>query len=247
MLRILMKALWLTAMSCSSGCLGLSGLDDGLDWDLTPPSLDAVPMRLAVGASTEARIHADDPRAVALRSEDPGVIVIERVGSDLVRLTAVGVGETTVSVREGVHLTTYDVEVAEPERHRVMVVERDSRTVRPLFALDGASILAGAEHDAVVALYDSEGLLFGTGLAEIEIPSGVDDCGGTEPQHSFDGRCLRFDEGVHVIAVDLAGEESVAVVRAVPEAGSDRLTPRPEKEAAPLRHGCWTDSWFGGC
>lgn len=246
MLRIPTKALWLMATLCTSGCLGLSGLEDDLDWDLTPPRLDAVPMRIAVGASTEARIHADDPRAVALRSEDPGVVVLERVGSDLVRLTAVGVGETTISVREGVHLTTYDVEVAEPERHRVMVVERDSRTVRPLFALDGASILAGAEHEAVVALYDSEGLLFGKGLAELEIPSGVDDCGGTDPRGSFDGGCLRFDEGVHVIDIDVAGTQSIALVRAVYEEDAGRLTPRLE-EVHSLRHGCWTDSWFGGC
>ena len=246
MLRNLTKALWLTAMLCSSGCLALSGLEDDFGLDLTPPSLDAVPMRLAVGASTEARIDADDPRAVALKSEDPGVVAIERVGSDLVRLTAVGVGETTISVREGVHLTAYDVEVAEPERHRVMVVERDSRTVRPLFALDGASILAGAEHEAVVALYDSEGLLFAKGLAELEIPSGVDDCGGTDPRGSFDGRCLRFGEGVHVIDIDVAGAESTALVRAVYEEDAGRLTPRLE-EVHSLRHGCWTDSWFGGC
>lgn len=138
---------------------------------LPDPELSAIPERLALGASVEAYVIVYSGEA-EVSSADPTIVAVERLGSKGVVLRGVGVGKTTVSIRQDDRVIDYSVEVAAPTRFEVMLGN-------PLFGeviLQGKAIRALELQHVVVLVYDGEGLLVGSGLAEIEMPAGISEC-----------------------------------------------------------------------
>ena len=88
-----------------------------------PPGLELVPKRFALGAKVVTEIEAAGPDA-AVWADNLDVIRVERVGSTLVELHAVGAGATVIRVEEDGRGEDYAVEVAPHERHEVLLVQR---------------------------------------------------------------------------------------------------------------------------
>ena len=135
------------------------------------PELSAVPERLALGAAVEAYVIVYSGEA-EVSSADPTIVAVESLGSKTVVLRGVGVGKTTVSIRQDDRIIDYSVEVAAPTRFEVMLGN-------PLFGeviLQGKAIRALELQHVVVLIYDGEGLLVGSGLAEIDMPVGISEC-----------------------------------------------------------------------
>jgi hypothetical protein len=126
-----------------------------------------------------------------------------------------GVGVTTIQVEEDGQVARYSVEVAVHERHEVLLVQQAWGVV-PITAVNDKALLSNVPQRILVALYDSEGLLFGGGLSALALPERSEDC-EYHSGASFDERCIIFDEGLHILHVEVAGEEEDVMLGAVSE------------------------------
>lgn len=214
MSRSLLRMFWVPLLLAQlSGCNWDLGLD-GMVFDFSSPGLDFVPKRFALGAVVTTEIRADGPDAV-VAAVNPAVIRVERVDSNHVELRAVGVGTTTIQVAEDGQVEDYLVEVAIHQRHEVLLVQQGWGLV-PIVEIDDRILLSDTPHRIIVALYDDEGLLFGTGLSDVLLPDRSDEC-AADSGTSFDGRCMVLEEGLHLMQVEVAGETEELMFGAVPQ------------------------------
>ena len=216
MSRLFWRTLWLpVVLALLSGC-NWDGFefDEGFGFDWSSPGLEFVPKRFALGAAVVTPIASDGPNAL-VSAEDPEVIRVERIDSSHVELRAMGVGVTTIRVEEDGQVARYSVEVVVHERHEVLLVQQGWGLV-PITAVNDKALLSNVPHKILVALYDSEGLLFGTGLSTLALPERSQDC-EYQSGASFDGRCIIFEEGLHILHVEVAGEEEDVMLGAVSE------------------------------
>ncbi|MGB8329177.1 MAG: hypothetical protein WCE62_03545 [Polyangiales bacterium] len=199
----------------------LLALLPGCNWDLDPgnfgfgstsPGLHFVPRRFALGAKVTTEIEASGPDTV-VSATDPDVIRVERVDSSHVKLSAVGLGTTTIQVEEDGQVADYPVDVLVHERHEVLLVQWSWGLV-PIVEIDNRMLLADTPHEIIVALYDDEGLLFGAGLSDFVLPERSEAC-GSDPGASFDGLCIVVEKGLHVMQVEVAGEKEEIMFGAV--------------------------------
>jgi hypothetical protein len=227
MLRSLWKIVWLPAVlallsGCNWGALDLNGL-----FDFSPHGLEFVPKRFALGSAVVTAIEASGPSPV-VSAADPDIIRVERIDASHVQLSAIGVGATTITVEDDGRVAEYLVEVAVQERHEVLLVERGWGLV-PVVAINEKAFLSDVPHQIVVALYDSKGLLFGSGLSRFTMPERSQEC-ARDSGVSFDGRCMILEEGLHVMHVDVAGQEENVVFGAVSEQEIVDILLLPSKE-----------------
>lgn len=181
------------------------------------PGLGDVPPRLALNASAMAvfRGHSAEARVTVA---DPQVLIIERVDSAQLEISAIGVGETTIVFENHGKTTEYPVEVAKHERHEVWLAAHDSWTGGPipLVEIDGKSLLANTPQQLLVTYYDAHGLLYGSGLVELSPPLRSEQC-RRELGGPFDTICIAFDPGLHVLELGLSEEKETMVIGASTE------------------------------
>lgn len=187
---------------------------DGVPYGFASPGLQFVPKRFALGAEAITEIVSDGPDVV-VSATDTDVIRVERVDSSHVALHAIGLGTTTIQVEDEGQVEDYRVEVAAHERSEVLLVQRSLGPV-PIVEIDETILVSDTPHQIVVALYDDEGLLFGTGLSELVLPERSEAC-AFDFGASFDGHCMVVEEGLHIMQVQVGGEEETVVLGAVAE------------------------------
>ena len=173
------------------------------------PELSAVPERLALGASVEACVIVYSGEA-EVSSADPTIVAVENIGSKGVVLRGVGVGTTIVSIQQEDRVVDYAVEVAAPTRFEVLLGN-------PAFAevlLQGKAIRALELQHVVVLIYDGEGLLMGSGLAEIEMPAGISECQNLVSSW-YDSVCWQPAPRPQSIRVTVNEEEQLIEINAV--------------------------------
>jgi len=215
MSRLFWRTLWLpVVLAMFSGCNWDLDFGEGFGFDWTSPGLEFVPKRFALGAAVVTAVQSDGPDAL-VTSEDPEVIRVERIDSSHVELRAMGVGATTIRVEEDGQGANYIVEVVVHERHEVLLVQQGWGVV-PITTVDDKALLSDAPQRILVTLYDSEGLLFGGGLSALALPERSQDC-EYQSESWFDERCIIFDEGLHILHVEVAGEEEDLMFGAVSE------------------------------
>jgi hypothetical protein len=197
-----------------SGCNWDFDFGDGIGFGWTSPGLEFVPKRFALGAAVVTAIESDGPSAL-VSAEDPDVIRVERIDSSHVELRAMGVGVTTIHVEEDGQVARYSVEVVVHERHEVLLVQQGWGVV-PITPVNDKALLSNVPQRILVALYDSEGLLFGGGLSALTLPERSQDC-EHQSEARFDERCIIFEEGLHTLHVEVAGEEEDLMLGAVSE------------------------------
>ncbi len=219
-------------ITCLSGCdYDFSELD--FDLGFGGPELRNVPSRLALGttAFAEAILAGPEARIAAI---DPEILAVERTGADRVKLTTIGVGNTVLFVEENGRRREYAVEVGAHDRHEVLLVERGFLNLRPIAVVEPQhkALLAGAPQRIVVAYYDSQGLLLGSGLAKSMLATRGEEC-EAEVAGPFDVFCLVLAPGLRVINIDVAGEQERIITGSVPkEDVVDLLLLRTEEEQA---------------
>ena len=219
-------------ISLVSACnLDLSDLE--FDLGFGGPELRDVPGRLALGTSAVAEVLVPGPDTT-VTAGNPDVLGVERIGSELVELTAVEIGQTSLFVEGDGRRREYSVEVAAHERYEVLLVERAPFSWRPVAVVtpQRIALLAGAPQRIVVVYYDSQGLLLGRGLADFAAPPRSDEC-EAQVAGPFDVVCLVLERGLHVVRFDVAGKQDGLVIGAVPKEDIvDLLLLRTEEERA---------------
>lgn len=174
-----------------------------------PPGLGHVPSRIAHNATALATVVGEDRNDVIIASDDPSVVEVERISFTDIELRAVGVGDTIVTIEEGLLSNEYAIEVRAHDRFEVLHAEK-GWPVDPVSvgSLRDRLLLAGVSQDIIVAYYDSDGLLSGGGLASFRVPGSA--C-GTEFDRRFDTACWIPREGDGSVRVSVQGEEAVFV------------------------------------
>lgn len=181
------------------------------------PGLGDVPPRLALDASAIAVFRGDSAEA-RVTVGDSQILLIERLDSAQLEITAIGVGETTIVFETRGKTTEYPVEVAKHERHEVWLAAQDSWTGGPvpLVEIDGKSLLANTPQQLLVTYHDANGLLYGSGLVELSPPPGSEEC-RSELGGPFDTICIEFDPGLHILELGLFEEIGTLVIGATTE------------------------------
>jgi len=150
-----------------SGCFNFdfgSGDGDIQGCGATPESVAMeLEARYALGAETTLTLSGLETPSIT--SSNPEVIRVGQIDNDdHVTLGFVGVGEASITVSEGTDQATASVAVAELERFEVVLPSYTD----PLIPLSGKSLI---DPTFQVAYFDSEGRLYGRGLAETSWPS----------------------------------------------------------------------------
>ncbi len=148
-----------------SGCFNLDfGSGDIAGCSATPESVAMkLEARYALGAETTLSLSGLETPSIT--SSNPEVIRVGQIDSDdRVMLSFVGVGEASITVSDATDYATASVAVAELESFEVALPSYND----PLIPLSGKSLIDPAFQ---VAYFDSEGRLYGRGLAETSWPS----------------------------------------------------------------------------
>lgn len=208
---MLRKLLWVLSLAAATA--SVTGCDSGsVNWSPRPPrqpGLGHVPPRIAHKATALVTVVGEDRNDVIITSDDLSVVEVERISFTDIELRAVGVGDTIVTIEEGLLSNEYAIQVRAYDRFEVLHAER-GWPVDPVSvgSLRDRLLLAGVSQDIIVAYYDSDGLLRGRGLASVRVPGRV--C-GTQFDRRFDTACWIPTEGDASVRVDVQGEEIVFV------------------------------------
>lgn len=156
--------------------LALVAFGSGCNWDFDfgGPSIDRLHERYARGTTQET--HVDGYKGTTnITSDDPSVVRVEKLGMNRFKLHFVGSGRATLIASDSEERRAETVSVRPHEGYYVILVESPGSAVVPVDDLTGKTILSG-EQDVAVLYYDSDGILFGRGLAETTLPRTLVPC-----------------------------------------------------------------------
>lgn len=196
----------IVVLACVSGC----------NFDFSSPSIAHLRERYARGTTQET--HVDGYKGTtSITSNDPNVVRVERLGVNRFKLHFVGSGKAKLIASDSEDSRAETVRVGPHEGYYVTLVETAGSGVVPVDRLSGKTILSG-EQDVAVLYDDSDGLLFGRGLAETSLPETLVPC-EQRSKAAVDLFCLNFQtEGSESFVVRVGDEDrriSVNVVHPV--------------------------------